>query len=296
VQVVQIMRMDLSISKWEGSRSAKARCWGNNSNCVVFPPTVRKGMRVIGIFHVHPGRLDSDNPDSSPISYENTEGNTLSTGGDYAINREQKVPGLLLSRPKTGGIRSQIYDPVVFWYWSSKRMSTMKIFSSQFAKLKLLILVISVFVLVMLSCNSKNNQENTFNEPIYSNVCEVVQKASLYEGKVVNIRGEIKGYHQIVLVSNSCQDEKSVILLDPSEEVTLLLHEQSKGVRMTPQRNNNNIEGEIDLKGYVKFGKGKVVNYGEFVQNIETGEIIQKSKEFEAIEIKVLNINSFVPK
>jgi RHS repeat-associated protein len=84
---------------------------GSSMSINLWKPPVRKGMRVVGTFHVHRGRLNADNADASPSGGEEIVGNVLYSNGDYAVNRDQQVPGLLLTRPKSGGIRTQIYGP-----------------------------------------------------------------------------------------------------------------------------------------------------------------------------------------
>jgi hypothetical protein len=175
-------------------------------------------------------------------------------------------------------------------------VSKMNSYMSQVVRSNLIAWIAFVFALTALSCNPKSSLEDALNQPVCSDFCDVIQNAPKYAGKVINIQAYVTGYHQLVLVSSDCKDRESFILLDLSEQIYDSLREQSQGVRSISGRNNNTIEGKIYLKGTLKIGKGKVVNYGEFVQDIKTGAILQKPKDFEATEIEVSEIISFVPK
>ena len=89
-------------TQWDLGDSADGITLGN-------PPN-KKGMRVVGTFHVHRGQ--GGGIDSYPSGSE-TLGNDgiLTSVADYAVTRGQKVPGLLLYRTESGGVSGVIYGP-----------------------------------------------------------------------------------------------------------------------------------------------------------------------------------------
>jgi hypothetical protein len=82
---------------------------GEDNDTIVLgkPPTI-KGAKVVGTFHVHRGY--SGGVDSEPSGYEYEENGYRYSAGDYAINREQEVPGLLLAKA-AGGKYETLYGP-----------------------------------------------------------------------------------------------------------------------------------------------------------------------------------------
>lgn len=80
----------------------------DNDHIVLGKPPTIKGAKVVGTFHVHRGY--SGGVDSEPSGYEYEENGYRYSAGDYAINREQEVPGLLLAKA-AGGIYETLYGP-----------------------------------------------------------------------------------------------------------------------------------------------------------------------------------------
>jgi hypothetical protein len=68
------------------------------------PPTIR-GSRVVGTFHSH---VDDFGPSGE---YEDQGNGTALASGDYLANYSQGVPGLVLTKPKGGGIGYYVYGP-----------------------------------------------------------------------------------------------------------------------------------------------------------------------------------------
>lgn len=152
-----------------------------------------------------------------------------------------------------------------------------------------------IFLLISCSCsNLETRKENISTEIKYTDVCEVTKNSSLYDNKVVRVKGKIKGFHQIILYSDSCPDEKNIILLDISYSFFQKFFEESKNANQIT-RKTNDVTGEIFLQGKFEQDTGKIFNYGELISNMQTGEIIKKPKDLIVSRIIGVQVDNFIP-
>jgi RHS repeat-associated protein len=68
-------------------------------------PRQLPGWQVIGTFHTH----DTDTGPSG--DYEDLGNGTAKVSGDFLANAQAKVPGMIIYKPKDGGMGTQIYGP-----------------------------------------------------------------------------------------------------------------------------------------------------------------------------------------
>lgn len=158
--------------------------------------------------------------------------------------------------------------------------------------------LIIFFLLIVFSCCNSQTSTNSLSadtkqaDTKYLDVCEITNNISLYNNKIVKIKGQFKGFHQLLLFSDDCPGKENIILLDIDYSYFLESTENTK-VPTPNTKESNEIKGEIFLQGEVKKDSGIVFYYGKLITDTRTGKIIEKPEDIKVSRITNLKIDRF---
>lgn len=136
---------------------------------------------------------------------------------------------------------------------------------------------LAIFSLLMVfSCSNEIRHSNNANfSDNYIDVCELKRNASLYYDKTVKVKGEIKGFHQLILYSKNCDNENNLILLDSSYTD---FSKYFKDVDLNTNKSSD-VTGQVYLSGKLKKNAGTIFEYGELLYDTKSNKILKERKK-----------------
>lgn len=147
-------------------------------------------------------------------------------------------------------------------------------------------------LITIVSCGKtgQTSQEEPLEAKVLT-VCELVDNLPQFETKRVKVKAKLRGFHQLVLSSNECPGPDYLILTDLSYSMFASYREN-----LRPDKSQaNEISGNAIVEGVVRGGAGYLTNYGDFVSNTHSNQVIQKPKDLVVSTLVETKLIHFVP-
>lgn len=119
------------------------------------------------------------------------------------------------------------------------------------------------------SCGNKTEQINlqSQDQPAYLSVCQISSRIGELDGKIIQIKGDLEGFHDLRLTSENCSELAIYVAFDGLQVQELLKDRKNLSVSL--------IKGELVVEGMVKKDGRRVLDGVDIIDS-KTGNIETK--------------------